>query len=646
MPAISPSPLRHLRATIQEKTNLAPPQIYHVPGRWINLNNHPRLVQVNPYAIWLDAIDWILDQPQTQLFGAVHETNGDWSRFAVIYNLLLRNALAFDHDGDGAIDRPNADGFNELGTFVKGILALRYIKQLGCNTIHLLPITSVGQDGSKGDLGSPYAIRNPYQLDINLAESALGLGVEVEFAAFVEAARHLGMRVALEFVFRTSSKDGDWVKEHPEWFYWIDAGIPDRQPNSTDEKAYGMPIFSADEIDEIEAAVNNKRFDALLPPHSAHQEMFLPPPSAKKVAMRQGSWRANYGKRITGRIPGAFADWPPDDPQPPWGDVTYLRLYDHPDYNYIAYNTIRQYSAELAQPQYAVKPLWEKIVNIIPHYQNQFGIDAAMIDMGHALPPPLKQTIIQTARQINPTFAFWDENFTPSPASRVEGYNAIIGSLPFTLLEPASAERFLLDLAANGLPLPIFGAIESHNTPRAVSKMGGERYVKFAGAIAAFLPAIPFLHCGVEFGESVPINTGLGFTPEESAQFPSDKLPLFSSVPFNWTKDATDLTQWWQQTLALRQAHIDLLSDIRPQTIGYTYSENPDIWGIIRYNDDWSVKLALLVNQDMAEEQSVSIGLPSGREKLMDHYTGAYYPLHNGQIQITLAPGQAIWLAL
>ena len=58
---------------------------------------------------------------------------------------------------------------------------------------------------------------------------ALGLGAEAEFAGFVEAAHHLGLRVVLEFVFRTAAKDAVWASEHPEWFYWIRADVPDRE---------------------------------------------------------------------------------------------------------------------------------------------------------------------------------------------------------------------------------------------------------------------------------------------------------------------------------------------------------------------------------------------------------------------------------
>ena len=211
MSSSSASPLQTLRARLAIKADETFAHKYLVPGRWLSTQNAPAAVAINPYQVWLNTIDWILKQPVTEWVQSAEATPGSWSRHAVVYNLFVRSATAFDHDGDGVLGRPNNAGMNEVGTFVKSLMLLRYIKQLGCNTIHLLPITAVGQDGSKGDMGSPYAIRNPYRLDENLAEPGLDLGVETEFAAFVEAAHHLGLRVVVEFVFRTSSKDGDWV---------------------------------------------------------------------------------------------------------------------------------------------------------------------------------------------------------------------------------------------------------------------------------------------------------------------------------------------------------------------------------------------------------------------------------------------------
>src|SRR2546425_11953558 len=85
------------------------------------------------------------------------------------------------------------------------------------------------------------------------------------------------------------------------------------------------------------------------------------------------------------------------------------------------------YDSRLAREEYVNKPLWKKVADIIPYYQQTFGIDGVMIDMGHALPMQLKKEMIRRARGIDPDFAFWDENFSVEEKSVKEGYNAVIG---------------------------------------------------------------------------------------------------------------------------------------------------------------------------------------------------------------------------
>lgn len=639
-----PPALARLHTTLKARLD-TPVDLYQIPGRWVHPQNSLAVVQIHPHHWWLHTLERLLETPPQPLFRP-ETTGGEWSRYARVYNLFVRSLTAFDHDGDGQLGRPNRDGLNEAGSFMKSLCILPYIQSLGCNTVHLLPITAIGQDGNKGDAGSPYAIRNPYRLDELSAEPTLGLGAEAEFAAFVAAAHHLGLRVVTEFVFRTGSKDSDWVGEHPEWFYWIDADIPDRVAGSLDEEAYGMPIFSAAEIEQIEQDVADGQMDDLLPPHAGYRAMFLPPPQVADVRLAAGRWRATYPDGRAGRIPGAFADWPVNDPQPPWGDVTYLRLYDRPDFNYIAYNTLRMYDTRLAQTENIVVSLWEKIINIIPYFQTNFGIDGAMIDMGHALPMSLKQQMVAAARTRDPNFAFWDENFRVTQASRAEGYNAVIGSLPFILFQPEELRKLVMDIGRRGTPIPFFGALESHNTPRAASKPGGSDFIRYGAAIAACLPALPFIHNGVEFGETYPINTGLGFTKAEIAQLPSHTLPLFSARAFDWEHGDPDLAAWWQRTLQLREQFETLLSDPHPETQHLIVTDQPDVWAILRHDDAWSTKVALVCNSSHEAAHTTRIYMPTGREMLMDHYSGRYYRVEQEHITLTLEPLACVWLEL
>jgi starch synthase (maltosyl-transferring) len=609
--------------------------LYFVPGFWLDPDGPPARRCVNPYRFFLDCIDWIKAQPQEPLVAG--EKNGEWSRRAVIYNLFTRAATGFDHDGGGQVSlTPIGDGWMETGTFLKSIALLPYIKRLGFNTVHLLPITAIGQDGHKGTLGSPYAIQDPYRIDPRLAEPALRLDAETEFAAFVEAAHHLGLRVVVEFVFRTASKDADWAVEHPEWFYWIRADIPDREPASLQENAYGPPIFTSEELERIDEVVWQREHHDLIPPHPTYREMFTLPP--QRVEMVSGRWIGTLDDGTRVRIPGAFADWPPDDPQPAWTDVTYLRLYEHPDFNYIAYNTVRMYDRRLAWPENAIEPLWEHIIGILPHYQRTFAIDGVMIDMGHALPMELKQRIVSAARQIDPDFAFWDENFSIGQQSRDERYNAVIGNYWWMAYRPEKlTSEMLRTCTESGYPIPFFAAPESHNTPRAAARPGGAPYARLVWALGCFLPALPFCHAGFELGEMLPVNTGLDFQAEELPGYPSEKLPLFSQATYAWENES-NLVEWVRRTLTIRARYADPIIDPDPAACDLLETDNPHVWAVIRRQGERAI--AILFNLDWENVQSFSVRLPTARSSTVDLLNGGESALDESQLQAEFRPAQ------
>lgn len=571
--------LQEIITTLRESKR-ALTQPYHVPGLWID-HEQPAAQAVNPYDFYADKLQWIAAQPAQPL---IQGAGGSWTRYAIVYNLFPRVTAAYDHAHDGVLGiGSSADGWRDTGTLLKSIVLLPYIRSLGVNTVHLLPITAVGQDGKKGTLGSPYGIRDPYALDENLNEPALGLAVDTLFAGFVEAAHRLGMRVIMEFVLRTASKDGAWIGEHPEWFYWIREDVPDRTLGSTDPNAYGIPIFPPDDLAKVKEKIAREDFRALPPPPNSHRAMFTPPPRPDQVWMEDGRWLGQLDDGTRLRIPGAFTDWPPDDNQPPWTDVTYLRMYDHPDFNYIAYNTLRMYDERLARPENAVAPLWDAIAGVIPHHQREFGIDGVMIDMGHALPMPLKQRIVASARAMDPDFAFWDENFVIGQASVDEGYNAVLGYLVFDFHHPEKLREFLGRLAHERLPLPFFATAESHNTPRAAVRPYALQYVHYTLAFSILVPGIPFIHSGFELMETKPINTGLNFTDEMIREHPAESLPLFSAWAFGWTRP-DNLLGSVRYALALRRKYADLLSDPDPATVFVGYSDNPTLTVFARQN--------------------------------------------------------------
>jgi starch synthase (maltosyl-transferring) len=612
---------------------------YAVPGLWISPGGGGKAVSVNPFEYYGDAVRHAIEAVPP----ASHPPSaGEWTKDAVIYNMFVRTTSAFDHDGSGKLELPvNGNGFRETGTFLKAIAMLPYIRRLGADTVHLLPITSIGHDGNKGTLGSPYAIRNPYEIDENLSEPLLGLDAKTEFRAFVEAAHRMGVRVVVEFAFRTAAKDADWVKEHPEWMYWIKESVAPRDPQHQDESRYGSPIFTKAELEQIHGDVKEGHLGNLLPPHAIYRGFFTAPPDSAAVQKVGGRYIGRLPDGTSVRIPGAFADWPPDDNQPPWGDVTYLRMYTHPDFNYIGYNTIRMYDTRLTQPEHVNRPLWDKILGIIPYYQSEFRIDGVMIDMGHALPMQLKAEMVATARKNDPDFAFWDENFSITQKSREEGYNAVFGYLWVDEHHPEKMKEFFLRLASEAFPIPFFGTPENHNTPRAASRAGGTAYARWALVINSFLPAVPFIHSGYELAERYPINTGLDFTLDQIRQHPSERLPLFSEYGYNWLS-TEEFTRFISDVLSLRARYRTLVVDPSPATFRVLHPDHPSVLAFARVSPRHGKRIAVAGNADFKTGASFRMHLETKKSTVADLLHSRDLDVRDGIVAATLGAGECL----
>lgn len=629
-----------LSKVLNALNNLSESHPYHVPNIWTSDKTDES--SVLPQEYYKGIIENIINTPKTDIHPTRH---GKWTEKAVIYNIFVRLTTAYDHNADGHISiEALENGFRETGTFLKTIALLPYIKKMGVNTIHLLPITSIGHDGNKGTLGSPYAIKNPYKIDPSLAEPALNLDVDTEFKAFVEAAHHLGIRVVVEFVFRTISKDGDWIEERPDWVYWLDDTIENRAPGTQDKTRYGNPIFEKDDLEKIYNKVNTGDYKDMPKPPEAYQNMFVAPP--EKVERKDGKIKGLNTDGKTCRIPGAFADWPPDDIQPPWDDVTYLKMYTHPEYNYIAYNTIRMYDDEITHSGTENKDLWDRIIGILPHYQKEFEIDGVMIDMGHALPFDLKKKMVEACRNINPDFAFWDENFDVNKKSVKEGYNAVVGSLIFVGHKPTELKSYISYLNSIGVAVPFFGTAENHNCPRNMFRFSdGEqayRYTKFIWGAICMLPSIPFIHSGMEICETYPINTGLDFSSDDLRLFPSEKLPLFSEYAFNWKElnHFEPLNEYIKQMVEFRQKYHEVLSISHKHFIEIKDCNKEELLCMVRKGHGKS--LMFIGNMDFETEHFGTVELNTSQKFITDIISKKPFQLSNQKMFLKLKPGEFV----
>ncbi len=117
-----------------------------------------------------------------------------WSRKAVIYEMNVRQ-------------------LTPAGTLRAAQRRLKGLHEMGVDTVWLMPIYPIGEQGRKGSLGSYYSIR-----DYRAVNPEMGTMADLD--AFVKAAHRLGMKVLLDWVANHTARDHRWIAEHPAWYEW------------------------------------------------------------------------------------------------------------------------------------------------------------------------------------------------------------------------------------------------------------------------------------------------------------------------------------------------------------------------------------------------------------------------------------------
>lgn len=658
-PAALAQIVEELRAREPEGRNLT----YHVPAAWTPVGapretDGPRAV--NPYSFMLEhigAIEKADDARPPACDGPAGRKPGDWVRDAVVYNVFVRLTSAYDHDRDGQIGTPDApdvdartrnqQGVRETGTFLKTIALLGHMRSLGATAIHLLPITSVGRFGNKGNLGSPYAIRNPYALEETLADPLIRADVDTQFRALVEACHALGMRVICEFVFRTASRDADSIAKHPDWFYWIKREVDDRPAGAApdDPRFYGSPPFESDLLAVIKDKVARHDRSEMPPPPQWYRDNFQPAPRPDQIRKDEdGRWVGTLDDGSLVHVPSAFADWPPDDFQPPWTDVTYLRLYgdppEGPSFNYIAYNTIRMYDERLARQELANPALWAAVRGILPHWQRVYGIDGCMVDMGHALPPALMASMFDEARANHPDFALLSENFVVDEHSASTGYNSVLG-YQFRAMENADQIRQLVArVCVDGLPVAVFGAGETHNTPRVAMRDRGARFCRALWMLNCFLPdTIPFIHGGFELADPRPVNLGLAFTPDEVATLGQRPLALFDLAALQWDEGG-GLADEMARISTLRDEHAAVVKAQGETSLDWLPGQEQDLLAFRRHDAASGDQVIMVVDWRCNGPREVTIDTRQPGSRWIDPLDGTAFEAPDGHVSLTLQAGE------
>jgi len=476
--------------------------------------------------------------------------DGSWISNSRIYCAFVRSTTSFLHEPHKVPEQGSENKYTRSGTFLKMIFLLPHILEMGFDCIYLLPITVSSNRYKKGELGSPYAVKDFFRPDPFYHDTlANGFSVEEQFKAFVEVCHMVDISVLLDFMPRTASRDSELIVDHPEWFYWIDASA---------EEVYCQPRipsldFRVPTVNDLESLYGSEDVQR-------HLRLFREAPSVSAPDRWKNFVEANRGipgffeelVRTFGVVTApAFSDWINDN-QPVWDDITLLRLYlDNPrdskpflrDQNqppYILHDIIKASNFPGESPNHE---LWNLLGDIMPHYIREYGIDGARLDMGHALPDDLERMIIDEAKAESLSFSIIAEELQmdKDEESLTAGYDCMLGNTWWMepRLKAGTFKKLIVEVLPN-LVLPVLACCETPDTPRAVTRPHGKAFSRMMTALNFFLPnSIPFVNSGQEIFEPQPMNLGLDNTSQGRFVLPPDdpfygKLAFFDHYTLHW----------------------------------------------------------------------------------------------------------------
>ncbi|NCD33543.1 MAG: hypothetical protein EOL87_09035 [Spartobacteria bacterium] len=130
-----------------------------------------------------------------------------WIENGRIYQINIRSLAsreprnAFEAIGESAIRT------SSIAYITKNI---HFLKNIGVNTLHIMPPFTMGEAGRKG-IGSPYAAKDYLNIDPEY-------GTMAEMKELIREAHKQGFRVIIGMVPNHTSRDHVWVQHHPEYY--------------------------------------------------------------------------------------------------------------------------------------------------------------------------------------------------------------------------------------------------------------------------------------------------------------------------------------------------------------------------------------------------------------------------------------------
>ena len=160
---------------------------------------------------------------------------------AVIMEINIRSFNADDKNGDGFIQEELGE---KRGTFVNAVERLDELKNLGINTLHVLPVTPTGKLKALGTAGSLYSAAAFDTINEDLYDKNSKLTLEEQAKNFIEEAHKRGISVIVDV---PACGSYDLFMERPDLFVTTPSGEPVIPSDWTDVRL--LSVGTEDKID-------------------------------------------------------------------------------------------------------------------------------------------------------------------------------------------------------------------------------------------------------------------------------------------------------------------------------------------------------------------------------------------------------------
>ncbi len=180
--------------------------------------------------IFLLSIGMVYAEDETKSLRKMFQDNE-----AVIYSVNLRTFNADDKNGNGIIDFTDGE---TSGSFLNAVERLDELKDLGINTLHLLPITPVGKIKALGTAGSLYALADFTSLNPQLIDSNSELSSKEQFKYLTDECHKRGIKVIVDL---PSCGAYDLFLNRPDLFVINDDGSPYVPSDWADVRLFYIP---------------------------------------------------------------------------------------------------------------------------------------------------------------------------------------------------------------------------------------------------------------------------------------------------------------------------------------------------------------------------------------------------------------------